>query len=98
MYVLGSDCRWENVQADPSETKNLVNESKYKELLAVMTAKLASYVPYVDGNLTAKELDNYDCVSGNGAALWDNFVGPCCQRKDTAAAAAATTTTTRGPA
>jgi arylsulfatase B len=71
-----------NVQIDPAESKNLVNESGYKELVAEMAAKLASYTPYVDGNLTADELANYDCVAGAGEALWGNFVGPCCQRKD----------------
>ena len=70
-----------NVQADPAERKNLVNESAYRELLVEMTAKLASYKPYVDGNLTAAELAKYDCVGGSGKTLWDNFVGPCCQRR-----------------
>ena len=59
-----------------------MNESGYKELVAEMAAKLASYTPYVDGNLTADELANYDCVAGAREALWGNFVGPCCQRKD----------------
>ena len=71
-----------DVQADPAESKNLVNESKYQVLLQEMTAKLASYKPYVDGNLTAEEISNYECVGGSGEALWENFLGPCCKRKN----------------
>ena len=70
-----------DVQKDPAESKNLVNESSYKQLVTEMIAKLASYTPYVDGNLTAEELANYDCVAGSGGELWGNFVGPCCKRK-----------------
>jgi len=53
-----------DVQADPAESRNLVNESGYNALVAEMTAKLASYTPYVGGNMTADGLAKYDCGTG----------------------------------
>ena len=44
-----------------------------------MAAKLASYTPYVDGNMTAEELEEYECSTM--ASLWGNFQGPCCKPK-----------------
>ena len=45
-----------------------------------MAAKLASYTPYVDGNMTAEELQPYTCVT-DPTEWWHNYAGPCCKRK-----------------
>jgi hypothetical protein len=79
-----------DVAADPSELHNLAagpNTTTTEDIVALvaeMTAKLASYVPYVDGELTAEEMADYDCVDpgDRGAELWGNYQGPCCTRKE----------------
>ena len=52
--------------------------------------RLASYTEYVDGNMTAAELERYDCRLPRG--YWrthggnnSKFFGPCCIRKNTTA-------------
>ena len=71
-----------DVAADPSENINLANRSEYASVLREMQAQLASYTPYVDGNLTDQELSHYICVLPHETP-WGNFLGPCCHRKNT---------------
>ena len=34
----------------------------------------------VDGNMTAEELQAYECVE-DPTEWWHNYAGPCCKRK-----------------
>jgi hypothetical protein len=52
--------------------------------MSTMKAKLASYVPYVDGTMSAEELGGYDCPDmnpGGSRSLWGTYMGPCCTPK-----------------
>jgi hypothetical protein len=72
------------VKGDPSETHNLVNAPTHASTIAAMEAKLASYVPYVDGKMSAAELADYDCPDlcpGGSRSLWGTYAGPCCTPK-----------------
>ena len=74
------------LKSDPGETRNLASDPTRASIISVMAAKLASYVPYdiVDGNMTAVELEGYDCpdMDPHGSqSLWGTYVGPCCTPK-----------------
>ena len=72
------------VKGDPGETHNLASVPAWAGAIAAMKAKLASYVPYVDGNMSAAELQGYDCpdLSPEGSqSLWGTYAGPCCTPK-----------------
>ena len=58
-----------NVQADPTETTNLATNASFKATLDAMAAKLASYVPYVDGNLLERERER-ELICITGAGTW----------------------------
>jgi hypothetical protein len=49
------------VKGDPGETRNLVGDPAHASTIAIMAAKLASYVPYVDGTMSAEQLAGCDC-------------------------------------
>jgi hypothetical protein len=67
---------------DESETHDLAAE--FPALAKAMIAKLYSYQPYVDGNMTPTELANYNCTPAVGNQ-WHTtkgrFSGPCCAPK-----------------
>jgi hypothetical protein len=68
--------------ADESERTNLA--SQHPSTVAQLAAELAGYVPYVDGTMTAAELQGYECVNWKGEyphPWWGNFTGPCCRPK-----------------
>jgi hypothetical protein len=72
------------VKSDPGETHNLASVPAHASTMAVMKAKLASYVPYVDGTMSAAELGGYDCPDMNpdgSQSLWGTYTGPCCTPK-----------------
>ena len=68
------------VENDPSERENLAELPEYQEHVEHLAAALASYTAYVDGNMTAEELEPYDCVE-DPTDYWHNFAGPCCKKK-----------------
>ena len=44
---------------------------------------------YVDGKMSAEELEGYDCAAPRGHTVpefWGNFTGPCCKPKSQRAA------------
>ena len=74
------------LKSDPGEARNLASVPARASTMAVMKAKLASYVSYVDGNMSAAELRGYDCPDMNpegSQSLWGTYVGPCCTPKQT---------------
>ena len=68
------------VENDPSERENLAELPEYQEHVEHLAAALASYTAYVDGNMTAEELEPYDCVE-DPTDYWHNFAGPCCKKR-----------------
>ena len=68
------------VENDPSERENLAELPEYQEHVEHLAAALASYTAYVDGNMTAEELEPYECVE-DPTDYWHNFAGPCCKKK-----------------
>jgi|TARA_B110000208_G_scaffold60794_1_gene79094 arylsulfatase A-like enzyme len=72
------------LKSDPGEAHNLASDPARASTMATMKAKLASYVVYVDGNMTAAELQGYDCPDMNpmgSESLWGTYAGPCCTPK-----------------
>eukprot|EP00937_MAST-01D_sp_MAST-1D-sp2_P007960 g7960.t1 len=49
-----------DLHSDTSERINLA--AQHPNLVAKLAAQLSSYAPYVDGSMTAAELEAYDCV------------------------------------
>ena len=73
-----------DVKSDPGESNNLARFAAHADTMKVMKAKLASYVPYVDGTMSAVELEGYDCPDMNpdgSQSLWGTYKGPCCTPK-----------------
>ena len=66
---------------DEAERVNLATQ--HPGVVQKLQAQLASYTPYVDGTMSAQELQGYDCVQPRGYphAWWGNFTGPCCRPK-----------------
>ena len=72
------------MKGDPGETHNLASVPASAGAIVTMKAKLASYVPYVDGNMSAAELQGYECPDMNpegSQSLWGTYAGPCCRPK-----------------
>ena len=71
-----------DLEQDESERVNLAANGQQPNLVTQLARQLATYVPYVDGTMTADELRGYDCVA-KGAKYphpwWGNFTGPCCR-------------------
>ena len=67
---------------DEAERVNLA--SQHPNVVEQLKAQLASYVPYVDGTMSAQELQGYDCVQSRSYPhpWWGNFTGPCCRPKN----------------
>ncbi len=78
--------------ADESERVNLA--TREPAIVRQLRDELAKYTPYVTGNMTAEELERYECV--DVASKWPaplplhpwfgNFTAPCCRPKVAGAA------------
>ena len=66
--------------SDPSETQDLAKDPAYKEFVTKLVYQANSFKAYVDGTMSAEELEDYDCVA-NPTEYWHNFDGPCCKKK-----------------
>ena len=54
----------------------------------MLVKQLRSYQPYVNGTMSAEELESYNCFGDNdNNTMWGpptyahTFAGPCCMRK-----------------